>query len=296
VAELAKPGRDPREKFEAFSFQEGVNKPEDLKPGMKLPGLVTNVTAFGAFVDIGVHQDGLVHVSQLADGFVKDPAAVVKPGQKVRLLYDAFPYQRFGAAQGTVEAVSATVLMPQEVNAALRAEEVREPVYRIDVKLDQQSVNANGQEFTLRPGMLVNADLLLERRTVFEWVFEPVLELRARVVEASSPRSGVPPAVGGGRVEAVPRRVERRHRSPLGDAEELGADEGAEPARVEVARWRELREVVLWGLGRGRELFFVERKREIEKRLRGRSFLPSNHLHHHHLLCVRLPLLQSACP
>ncbi|HEY0968335.1 MAG TPA: Tex family protein, partial [Opitutaceae bacterium] len=85
LAELAKPGRDPRERFEAFSFQEGVNKPEDLKPGMKLPGIVTNVTAFGAFVDIGVHQDGLVHVSQLADSFVKDPAAVVKPGQKVHV-------------------------------------------------------------------------------------------------------------------------------------------------------------------------------------------------------------------
>jgi len=85
VAELAKPGRDPRSKFETFSFAEGVNKPEDLKPGMKLPGLVTNVTAFGAFVDIGVHQDGLVHVSQLADTFVKDPAAVVKPGQKVQV-------------------------------------------------------------------------------------------------------------------------------------------------------------------------------------------------------------------
>jgi len=83
VAELAKPGRDPREQFEAFSFAEGVNKPEDLKPGMKLPGIVTNVTAFGAFVDIGVHQDGLVHVSQLADSFVKEPASVVKPGQKV---------------------------------------------------------------------------------------------------------------------------------------------------------------------------------------------------------------------
>ncbi len=83
MAELAKPGRDPREKFEAFSFQEGVNKPEDLKPGMKLPGIVTNVTAFGAFVDIGVHQDGLVHVSQLADNFVKDPAEIVKPQQKV---------------------------------------------------------------------------------------------------------------------------------------------------------------------------------------------------------------------
>ncbi|MDB6095375.1 MAG: rpsA 1 [Verrucomicrobia bacterium] len=83
IAELAKPGRDPRQKFEAFSFSAGVRKPEDLKPGMKLPGIVTNVTAFGAFVDVGVHQDGLVHVSQLADSFVKDPAAVVKPGQKV---------------------------------------------------------------------------------------------------------------------------------------------------------------------------------------------------------------------
>ena len=83
MAGLAKPGRDPRQQFEAFSFAEGVNKPEDLKPGMKLPGIVTNVTAFGAFVDIGVHQDGLVHVSQLADTFVKDPAAVVRPQQKV---------------------------------------------------------------------------------------------------------------------------------------------------------------------------------------------------------------------
>jgi uncharacterized protein len=83
MAELAKPGRDPRQKFETFSFTEGVNKPEDLKVGMKLPGIVTNVTAFGAFVDVGVHQDGLVHVSQLADTFVKEPSSVVKPGQKV---------------------------------------------------------------------------------------------------------------------------------------------------------------------------------------------------------------------
>jgi len=83
VAELAKPGRDPREKFEAFSFDAKVSKPEDLKTGMKLPGIVTNVTAFGAFVDVGVHQDGLVHVSQIADTFVKDPSEHVKPGQKV---------------------------------------------------------------------------------------------------------------------------------------------------------------------------------------------------------------------
>jgi len=85
LSELAKPGRDPRQKFEAFAFDAGVHKPEDLKPGMKLPGIVTNVTAFGAFVDIGVHQDGLVHVSQLADHFVKDAAEVVKPQQKVQV-------------------------------------------------------------------------------------------------------------------------------------------------------------------------------------------------------------------
>jgi uncharacterized protein len=83
VGELAKPGRDPRQQFESFSFKDGVDKLADLRAGMKLPGVVTNVTAFGAFVDIGVHQDGLVHVSQLADRFVQDPAEVVKVQQKV---------------------------------------------------------------------------------------------------------------------------------------------------------------------------------------------------------------------
>ncbi|MBU4209474.1 MAG: S1 RNA-binding domain-containing protein, partial [Proteobacteria bacterium] len=81
--ELAKPGRDPREKFEAFAFADGIEKIEDLRPGMKIPGIVTNITAFGAFVDIGVHQDGLVHVSQMADRFVKNPADIVKNQQKV---------------------------------------------------------------------------------------------------------------------------------------------------------------------------------------------------------------------
>jgi len=85
LAELAKPGRDPRQKFEAFSFAEGVEKITDLTVGMKLPGIVTNVAAFGAFVDIGVHQDGLVHVSQLSDNFVKDPADVVKVQQRVQV-------------------------------------------------------------------------------------------------------------------------------------------------------------------------------------------------------------------
>jgi uncharacterized protein len=83
MQELAKPGRDPRRRFEVFSFAEGVRQMEDLLAGMRLPGIVTNVTAFGAFVDIGVHQDGLVHISQLADRFVKDPADVVKVHQKV---------------------------------------------------------------------------------------------------------------------------------------------------------------------------------------------------------------------
>ncbi|WP_103906984.1 Tex family protein [Sphingobacterium lactis] len=83
LLELAKPGLDPRDKFEAFSFTEGVNAIGDLKVGMKLPGIVTNITNFGAFVDIGVHQDGLVHLSQLANHYVSDPHEVVKVQQQV---------------------------------------------------------------------------------------------------------------------------------------------------------------------------------------------------------------------
>jgi len=83
IAELAKPGRDPRATFSQFAFAEGINSISDLCPGMWLPGLVTNVTKFGAFVDIGVHQDGLIHISQLADRFVRDPAEVIKVRQQV---------------------------------------------------------------------------------------------------------------------------------------------------------------------------------------------------------------------
>ena len=85
LAELEKPGRDPRPHFKTAAFAEGIEKIEDLKPGMVLEGTVTNVAAFGAFVDIGVHQDGLVHVSQLADRFVKDPREVVKAGDVVKV-------------------------------------------------------------------------------------------------------------------------------------------------------------------------------------------------------------------
>ena len=83
--ELAKPGRDPRRTFESVSFTDGVNTIDDVQPGMRLPGIVTNITAFGAFVDIGVHQDGLVHISEMADRFVKSPAAVVSVHQQVKV-------------------------------------------------------------------------------------------------------------------------------------------------------------------------------------------------------------------
>ena len=83
--ELAKPGLDPREKFESFSFTEGINAISDLKVGMKLPGIITNITNFGAFVDIGVHQDGLIHLIQLSNRFIKDPNQVVKVNQQVEV-------------------------------------------------------------------------------------------------------------------------------------------------------------------------------------------------------------------
>lgn len=85
LAELRRPGRDPRDEFEPPSFRDDVQKPEDLKEDMVLQGVVTNVVAFGAFVDIGVHQDGLVHISQLADRYVKDPSEVVRVGQSVKV-------------------------------------------------------------------------------------------------------------------------------------------------------------------------------------------------------------------
>ena len=96
LSELEKPGRDPRPEFKTATFMEGVEKISDLKPGMMLEGVVTNVAAFGAFVDVGVHQDGLVHISALSDTFVKDPRTVVKPGDivKVKVLEVDIPRKR----------------------------------------------------------------------------------------------------------------------------------------------------------------------------------------------------------
>jgi len=110
VAELAKPGLDPREQFEAFAFSDGVNAIGDLKVGMVLPGVITNITNFGAFVDIGVHQDGLVHLSQITNRFIKDPNEVLKVNQKVKV---------------TVTGVDAD---RKRISLSMKENEVREPV------------------------------------------------------------------------------------------------------------------------------------------------------------------------
>ena len=94
MKELEKPGRDPREQIEAFEFDASVQTIEDLHEGMELPGIVTNITNFGAFVDIGVHQDGLVHVSQLANKYVSDPTQVVHLHQHVRVRVIAVDLRR----------------------------------------------------------------------------------------------------------------------------------------------------------------------------------------------------------
>jgi membrane fusion protein len=107
----------------------------------------------------------------------------IAPGNVVVMRYDAFPFQRFGQYRGVVDVVSRTVFSPGEKVAGML---VKEPVYRVDVKLDRQTVTAGGQEMQLRPGMVLSADILLEKRTVFEWIFEPVLELRERFLNKAA--------------------------------------------------------------------------------------------------------------
>ena len=85
MQELAKPGRDLRKSFELFEFDKEVRSIKDLKEGIVLPGIVTNITAFGAFIDIGVHQDGLVHISKIANKFIRDPGEVLRLNQKVKV-------------------------------------------------------------------------------------------------------------------------------------------------------------------------------------------------------------------
>jgi len=125
LAELEKPGRDPRAGFEVFSFDENVHEIKDLREGMRLPGIVTNVTNFGAFVDVGVHQDGLVHISQLADGFVDDPNKVVKVGQKVWVNVTEVDAKRKRIALSMKGEVQATKTPKQKV--AVKEEEAYNP-------------------------------------------------------------------------------------------------------------------------------------------------------------------------
>jgi uncharacterized protein len=109
ITELAKPGLDPREQFEAFSFSEGINQVSDLKVGMQLPGVITNITNFGAFVDIGVHQDGLVHLSQITNRYIKDPNEVLKVNQKVKVTVTGVDIDR------------------KRISLSMKENEVREP-------------------------------------------------------------------------------------------------------------------------------------------------------------------------
>ncbi|MEE1612654.1 Tex family protein [Microvirga sp. CF3016] len=133
LSELEKPGRDPRPEFKTATFMEGVEKISDLKPGMMLEGVVTNVAAFGAFVDVGVHQDGLVHISALADTFVKDPRSVVKPGDivKVKVLEVDVPRKRISLSMRMSDPAERRPAGPQDDNRAAfqkhRAQSERKP-------------------------------------------------------------------------------------------------------------------------------------------------------------------------
>src|SRR3546814_9403218 len=117
LVELEKPGRDPRPEFKTATFSEDVQQIADLKPGMVLEGTVTNVAAFSAFVDIGVHQDGLVHVSQLADRFIKDAHEVVKAGDVVKVRVVDVDAKRKRIALSMMKAVGSATRQPGAARA-----------------------------------------------------------------------------------------------------------------------------------------------------------------------------------
>lgn len=133
VTELAKPGRDPRNAFEPFSFAPGINKISDLKNGMKLFGRVTNITSFGAFVDIGVHQDGLIHASQLANRFVSNPSDVVKVSQvvEVTVLEVDVPRKRISLTMKTEEKPKPAQSSPKQTKPPFKGK-VAKPTKEID--------------------------------------------------------------------------------------------------------------------------------------------------------------------
>jgi protein Tex len=140
LTELEKPGRDPRPEFKTATFQDGIESLSDLQPGMILEGVVTNVAAFGAFVDIGVHQDGLVHVSALANKFVKDPHEVVKPGQivKVKVMEIDVKRQRISLTMRLDDASGASSRSDRAL-ASSQAGATRDPRIRLQPPLAQAS-------------------------------------------------------------------------------------------------------------------------------------------------------------
>ena len=166
-------------------LQEGMAQAESRRETViraPMAGVVTNIAvnqgqsiaadsplAMVLPVGAGMHVELLVPTRAI--GFIK-------PGQEVVLRYEAFPHERFGQYRGIVTDIGRSVWTQGERIGPLSA---KEPVYRVDVKMDRQNVSALGQDFALRPGMLVNADLLLERRTLLEWIFEPVLQLKGRM-------------------------------------------------------------------------------------------------------------------
>jgi protein Tex len=139
LTELEKPGRDPRPEFKTATFQDGIESLSDLQSGMILEGVVTNVAAFGAFVDIGVHQDGLVHVSALANKFVKDPHEVVKPGQivKVKVMEIDVKRQRISLTMRLDDASASS--RSDRAPAGPQAGAARDPRIRLQPPLAQAS-------------------------------------------------------------------------------------------------------------------------------------------------------------
>jgi uncharacterized protein len=151
LGELRKPGRDPRQAFEAPAFRDDVQKVEDLKEGMVLQGTVTNVVAFGAFVDVGVHQDGLVHVSHLSNRFVKDPNQVVKPGDRVtvRVLSVDVPRNRIALSMKEPSPGDGRLAAPQRP-AERRPEPKRVPEPKRAPEPAQPGVAPNGMRIVTR--------------------------------------------------------------------------------------------------------------------------------------------------
>ncbi len=156
LRELEKPGRDPRPAFKTATFQDDVEKIQDLKPGMILEGAVTNVAAFGAFVDIGVHQDGLIHISHLSKKFVKDAREVTKPGEivRVKVLSIDVPRRRIALTlrlDDPIEAEGGEQRVPSQVSSAGKARMTTQPQQR-SKETAPRSPGALG-EALLRAGM-----------------------------------------------------------------------------------------------------------------------------------------------